>query len=143
MHRRPRARRSVVAVALITALALLGACTTPTTDAVVGSLTLRDLSLVLRDDGRIAATFEVRNESSVDRAVTIRWPVIESLRERSVPVVANGTTIVTLTDDVVLDDLVAAAGEEVEVTVTEGYFFREESDVETLILVVRDEGTER
>lgn len=104
----------------------------------VGSLTIRDLSLVLRDDGQIAATFEASNDSSVDRAVTIRWPVVEALRERSVPVPASSTTVVDLDADVVLSELIATVGDEVEVTVTEGFFFREGSDVETLTLVVSD-----
>ena len=118
---------------------IVSACASPTSDAVVGSLTLRDVTLVLRDSGQIAATFEARNNSSVDRAVTIRWPVAEALRERSVPVPANGTTVVGVNDGVILSDLAASLGDEVEVTLTEGYFFREESETQTLTLVVRAE----
>lgn len=117
----------------------MGACASPTSDAVLGSLTLRDVTLVLRDDGQIAATFEARNDSSVDRAVTIRWPVAEALRERSVPVPANGTTVVGVDDGVILSDLAASPGDEIAVTVTEGYFFREDADTQTLVLVVRTE----
>lgn len=117
---------------------LLSACAAPTTDAVVGSLTLRDVALVLRDDGQVSATFEARNDSAVDRAVTIRWAVDEALRERSVPLPASSGTTVAVEDDLTLTGLVAEAGDTVEVTVTEGFFFRESAETATLTLVVRD-----